>query len=78
VFDFSGRRFRPTFLNITVKAAIATAALSVFAVHWITSAGEDRTKLSQLAAQASRLKEPAVTGSLRELRLDPCGETRPR
>ncbi|HVL72068.1 MAG TPA: hypothetical protein VM434_09305 [Beijerinckiaceae bacterium] len=77
MFHLSGR-VRPTLLFVTVKAAIATAVLSVFAVHWLSGAAEDRARLSQLAAQVSGVKDPLITGSLGEFRIDPCVDTRPR
>lgn len=60
----------------TLKAAIAIGLLSTAAATWLSDKSLDRNSLSQLAADASRVPDPSVTGSLADraagARLDPC------
>ena len=65
----------------TLKAALAIAALSILATHFLSREGLDQRSLQRLAAEAAaRGAEPVTTGTLAKSaaaqKLDPCAAPR--
>ncbi|HEY8564935.1 MAG TPA: hypothetical protein VIL65_05500 [Beijerinckiaceae bacterium] len=56
----------------TAKAALAIGFLSLLAANYLSTHGLDRSELTRMAGDATKLKEPTSTGSLATTRLDPC------
>ena len=73
MFGLFGRNDRPL-LKTTIKAVVAIGVLSVLAAKYLAD-GLDQSAMTRLAAQAAK-GEPATTGSINRVKLDPC--TTPR
>jgi hypothetical protein len=73
MFGLFGRNDRPL-LKATIKAVIAIGVLSVLAAKYLAD-GLDQRGLTRLAAEAAK-GEPATTGSINRVKLDPCAAPR--
>jgi hypothetical protein len=69
MFGLFGRDDRPL-LKTTIKAVVAIGVLSVLAAKYLAD-GLDQSAMTRLAAQAAK-GEPATTGSINRVKLDPC------
>ncbi|HEX8167857.1 MAG TPA: hypothetical protein VF601_18980 [Beijerinckiaceae bacterium] len=73
MFGLFGRNDRPLLMT-TIKAVAAIAVLSVLAAKYLAD-GLDQRGLTRLAAEAAK-GEPATTGSINRVKLDPCAAPR--
>ena len=65
---------RPLLIT-TIKAVAAIGVLSLLAANYLAD-GLDQSGLTRLAASASKAREPAITGSINKVKLDPCAMPR--
>jgi hypothetical protein len=73
MFGLFGRNDRPLLMT-TIKAVAAIGILSVLAAKYLAD-GLDQRSLTRLAAEAAK-GEPATTGSINRIKLDPCAAPR--
>ena len=68
-----------TILNVAGSAVAgsvsAIGVLSLLATNYLAD-GLDQSGLTRLAASASKAREPAITGSINKVKLDPCATPR--
>ena len=74
MFGLFGRNDRPLLIT-TIKAVAAIGVLSLLAANYLAD-GLDQSGLTRLAASASKAREPAITGSINKVKLDPCATPR--
>jgi len=74
MFGLFGRNDRPLLIT-TIKAVVAIGVLSVLATKYLAD-GFDQHGLTRLASEASKGREPATTGSINRIKLDPCTTAR--
>jgi hypothetical protein len=72
MFGLFGRNDRPLLIT-TIKAVAAIGVLSLLAANYLAD-GLDQSGLTRLAA--SKAREPAITGSINKVKLDPCATPR--
>ena len=74
MFGLFGRNDRPLLIT-TIKAVAAIGVLSLLAANYLAD-GLDQSGLTRFAASASKAREPAITGSINKVKLDPCATPR--